>query len=167
VLSNFHRHINLAYSSNCFGSKPLTIAGLAVFLSLFASSGFAAPATKIFGDYTVHLNAFNSDTLRPSMAKAYNIIRSKNRGLLTISVVKKSLSQSPKPVKANIRAKATNLTGQLKDIQIREIIDGGAVYYVSEFHVADKEVLDFTVYFAPSNEIGPYTVKLRQQFFTQ
>ena len=163
----FHQQSNLPVSFVHIGYKLLAIAGLAVFITIFASSGFAAPATKTFGDYTVHLNAFNSDTLQPSMAKAYKIIRSKNRGLLTISVVKKSLSESPKPVKAKIRAKATNLTGQLKDIQIREIIDGGAVYYISEFHVADKEVLDFTVYFTPNNNSGSYTVELRQQFFTQ
>ena len=141
----------------------------AVFVLLLGvfSSVQATPVSKDFGEYTVHVNAFNSDTLQPSMAKAYNIVRSKNRGLLTISVVKKSLSENPKPVKAQVRGKATNLTGQLKDIQIREINDGGAVYYISEFHVADKEVLDFTVYLTPDDETGPITVELRQQFFTQ
>ena len=101
------------------------------------------------------------------MAKAYNIVRSKNRGLLTISVVKKSLSEKPKPVKAKVTGKATNLTGQLKDIQIREINDGDSVYYISEFYVADKEVLDFTVYLTPDDQTTPFTVELRQQFFTQ
>ncbi|MGD8641826.1 MAG: DUF4426 domain-containing protein [Gammaproteobacteria bacterium] len=128
---------------------------------------FATPESKSFDDYTIHLNAFNSDTLQPSMAKAYNIIRSKNRGLLTISIVKKSLSSNGVPVKANVKAKATNLTGQLKDIRIREIHDGDAVYYISEFSVADKEVLDFTIQVTPHNNGGPYVVEMRQQFFTQ
>lgn len=143
--------------------------GLSVIVAnfFFVTSVYATPVTKTFGDYTVHLNAFNSDTLQPSMAKAYNIVRSKNRGLLTISVVKNSLSEKPKPVKANVRGKATNLTGQLKDIKIREINDGGAVYYISEFHVADKEVLDFTVYLTLNDNSAPFTVELRQQFFTQ
>ncbi|WP_455375749.1 DUF4426 domain-containing protein [Kaarinaea lacus] len=135
--------------------------------ALCVSNAIATPVSKDFGEYTVHINAFNSDTLQPSMAKAYNIVRSKNRGLLTISVVKKSLSENPMPVKAKVRGKATNLTGQLKDIQIREINDGGAVYYISEFQVADKEVLDFTVYLTPNDNSSPFTVELRQQFFTQ
>lgn len=145
------------------------LATVVVFLQGVAWVGksFATAVTKDFGEYTVHVNAFNSDTLQPSMAKAYNIVRSKNRGLLTISVVKKSLSENPKPVKAKVSGKATNLTGQLKDIQIREINDGGAVYYISEFHVADKEVLDFTVYLTPDENSSPVTVELRQQFFTQ
>jgi hypothetical protein len=71
------------------------------------------------------------------------------------------------PVKAKVNAKATNLTGQLKNIQIREINDAGAVYYISEFQVADKEILDFTINVTPDNDNGPYTVELRQQFFTQ
>ena len=145
----------------------LLFLGLTVASIVNIENVIATPVSKDFGNYTVHLNAFNSDTLQPSMAKAYNIVRSKNRGLLTISVVKKSLSQNPKPVKATVRGKATNLTGQLKDIQIREIEDGGAIYYISEFHVADKEVLDFTVYLTLNDNSGPYTVELRQQFFTQ
>ena len=145
------------------------MSGLGIFLvnALFISNVSATPVSKDFGEYTVHINAFNSDTLQPSMAKAYNIVRSKNRGLLTISVVKNSLSENPKPVKAKVSGKATNLTGQLKDIQIREINDGGAVYYISEFQVADKEVLDFTVYLTLNDNSSPYTVELRQQFFTQ
>lgn len=147
----------------------ILLSGIGVFLAnvLYIGSALATPVSKDFGEYTVHINAFNSDTLQPSMAKAYNIVRSKNRGLLTISVVKKSLSENPIPVKAKVSGKATNLTGQLKDIQIREINDGGAVYYISEFQVADKEVLDFTVYLTPNDNTSPFTVELRQQFFTQ
>ena len=147
------------------GNKLVLLAAL-VFMLMVADVN-ATPAAKTFGDYTVHLNAFNSDTLQPNMAKAYNIIRSKNRGLLTISVVKKSKSENGKPVKAIVQAKATNLTGQLKNIEIREISDGDAVYYISEFQVADKEVLDFTIHVTPDDNGGPYTVEMRQQFFTQ
>jgi hypothetical protein len=135
--------------------------------SMLIAEASATPAAESFGDYTIHINAFNSDTLQPNMAKAYNIIRSKNRGLLTISVVKKSSSANGMPIKAKVDAKATNLTGQLKNIQIREINDGDAVYYISEFNVADKEILDFTVNVTPPDDNGPYTVTLRQQFFTQ
>lgn len=145
----------------------LIVLALLTAMLLITGIASATPVSKEFGEYTVHVNAFNSDTLQPSMAKAYNIVRSKNRGLLTISVVKKSLSDNPKPVKAKVRGKATNLTGQLKDIQIREINDGGAVYYISEFHVADKEVLDFTLYLTLNDNSSPFTVELRQQFFTQ
>lgn len=147
--------------------KRITQIGISLLVFTCVSMAFATPESQTFDDYTIHLNAFNSDTLQPSMAKAYNIIRSKNRGLLTISVVKKSDSTSGLPVKARVQAKATNLTGQLKDIEIREIHDGDAVYYISIFPVADKEVLDFTIHVKPENDGGPYVVQMRQQFFTQ
>lgn len=147
------------------GKKLIVL--VAIWFIVMLTDVHATPAAKTFGDYTIHLNAFNSDTLQPNMAKAYNIIRSKNRGLLTISVVKKSKSDNGKPVRATVQAKATNLTGQLKNIEIREISDGDAVYYISEFQVADKEVLDFTIHVTPDNNGGPYTVEMRQQFFTQ
>jgi len=154
----FHRHSKAIFN---------LVLGLFFVNTLSVGPVQATPVSKDFGDYTVHINAVNSDTIQPNMAKAYNIVRSKNRGLLTISLVKKSLSENPKPVKAKVTGKATNLTGQLKDIQIREINDGGAVYYISEFQVADKEVLDFTVYLTPDDKTSPFTVELRQQFFTQ
>lgn len=148
------------------GSILLTSFMLVFIVPLTLSTATAAPQSKTFNDYTIHFNAFTSDTLQPQIAKAYNITRSKNRALLTISVIKKSLSPTGMPVVATISAKATNLTGQLKDIQIREIKDGPAIYYLSEFHVTDKEVLDFVIQVQPENNSGPYQMTLRQQFYT-
>jgi hypothetical protein len=71
------------------------------------------------------------------------------------------------PVVATVRAEATNLTGQLKNIDIQEIKDGNSVYYISQFPVADKEVLDFTLQVQPEHQGDAQTIKFRQQFFTQ
>jgi len=141
-----------------------------LFLAMFTPLTVTLAATsssKVKGDYTVYYTAFTSDTLQPSMAKAYNIKRSKNRGLLSISVVKKSLSPMGAPVKAEVKAAATNLTGQLKEIKIREVNDESSVYYLSEFPVAHEEILDFTLEVTPTGEPKPINVKFRQQFYTQ
>ena len=140
---------------------------LTALILLLLSPFAAAENSAQFGDYTVYYNAFTSDTLQPSMARAYNITRSKNRGLLSVSILKKSLSPLGTPVKAKVNASATNLTGQLKNIIIREVQDGASVYYLSEFHVSHKEVLDFVLEVQPEGETAPFTVKFRQQFFTQ
>ena len=121
---------------------------------------------KDFGDYTVHYSAFTSDSLQPAMAKAYGITRSKNRALLSISILKKSLSPLGTPVKAAINAEANNLTGQWKKIDVREIDDGSAVYYVSEFRVAHKEILNFKIEATPEGSKSPLTLKFQQQFYT-
>ncbi len=138
---------------------------------LFACFTLAAQAdtpVKV-GEYTVHFSAFNTDTLQPNMAKAYNITRSKNRGMFTISIMKDAPSLSPmgRPVRAMIKASASNLTGQLRDFKVREIDEGDAVYYISVFHVTAGETLDFDIKIAPEDGGKPFSVKFRQQFYTR
>ena len=133
-------------------------------------TGTATAATKnyeVFDGYTVYYNAFTSDTLQPNMAKANGITRSKKRGLLSVSVVKKSFSPAGTPVNVTLKAKATNLTGQLKQITIREVEDAGSIYYLSEFPITHREVLDFTLDVTPKGESKPLVVKFRQQFYTE
>lgn len=121
---------------------------------------------QVFGDYTVHYSAFNTDTLQPKMAAAYNIVRSKNRGMMTISILKSSGSTS-QPVRANVTASASNLTGQFKTFKVREVDEGNSIYYLSEFHVAHEEMLNFTLQILPEGSSQSMTVKFRQKFFTQ
>lgn len=137
-------------------------------LSTLLVSPYAfAENSSQFGNYTVYYNAFTSDTLQPSMARAYNITRSKNRGLLSVSILKKSLSPLGTPVRAKVEARATNMTGQLKNIAIREVKDGDSYYYLSEFHVSHREILNFVLNITPEGAKKSFTVKYRQQFFTQ
>jgi hypothetical protein len=140
---------------------------LAVFVWLAFSGGIAQAAShEVFGDYTVYYNAFNSDTLQPEMAEAYNIVRSKNRGMVTLSVIKKSMSPVGTPVRAKVTLSASNLTGQLRQMETREVVEGNSVYYLSEFVVAHEEVLAFTVEVTPEGESRKFTVKFRQKFYT-
>ena len=143
---------------------------LAVFVVLYGivfMGCVQAGQPQVFGDYTVHYNAFNTDSLQPSMAEAYGIVRSKNRGMLTIAVIKKDISPIGKPVHAKVNITASNLTGQFREFKARELDEAGSIYYVSEFHVAHEEMLDFTLQILPEGETQVLTVKFRQQFFTQ
>lgn len=143
------------------------VAGMGLYFLSFTSGLAATQTLQEFGDYSVHYNAFTSDTLQPAMAKAYGITRSKNRALLSISILKKSLSPLGTPVKAKLDAQANNLTGQWKKIDIREINDTNSVYYISEFRVAHEEVLNFTIDIIPEGSTEPLVLKFQQQFFTQ
>ncbi len=137
----------------------VTLAGM----SLFAA---AENATHIPG-YTIHHNAMTTDTLSPQVAKAYNIQRSKNRGLLNVSVIKKQEGTTGTPVKARINASASNLTGQLRVIKLREVMEAGAIYYLGDFRVTNQETLDFKLEVQPDGESASYPAILRQQFFTE
>lgn len=131
------------------------------FLIGFQSISFAE-SSKAVGDYIVHYNAISTESLPPAVARAYGITRSKNKGLLNISVLKKGAGFEG--VEADIKVSATNLTGQLRNIELRKIVEQKAIYYISVFSVANRETLDFSIQVKTAdNQTG--NIKLRQQFF--
>jgi hypothetical protein len=72
------------------------------------------------------------------------------------------------PVQATVTATGTNLTGQLREIEIREIRDPeGAIYYIGEFPVNNLETYRFEVSVAVAGENEPLMVLFRQQFYTE
>ena len=133
---------------------------------LFFSAVVNADQSKDFGDYTIHYSAFTTDVLSPDVARGYNITRSKNRALLNISVLKKVMDSSIKPVKAEVVASATNLSAQLKSIGVRELNDQGAIYYIAEIPVSHRETLKFSLAITPEGEQNTYRFSFDQQFFT-
>ena len=133
----------------------------------FTGAGKAQQAQD-FGDYVVHYTALNTNFIPPQVAKGYGIQRSSSRALLNITVLKKVMDNPGTPVKAAVTASGTNLTGQLREIDIREIKDTeGAIYYIGELPVHNLETYNFTVEVQPEGEADPLIVKFRQQFFTE
>ena len=130
----------------------------------------AAPAqqSQDFGEYVVHYNALNTNLIPPEVAQAYGIVRSSNRALLNVTVLKKMMDTPGTPVSATVTASGTNLTGQRRDIDIREIKEsGGAIYYVGQFPVHNLETYSFDVKVAVEGEAQPLEVRFKQQFFTE
>ena len=138
-------------------------------LCLFCA-GTMAEQSSTFGDYTVHYSAFTTDILTPEVAKAYGIQRSKSLALLNISVLKKVMGTTGQPVRAKVQATATNLSAQLRQLNVRELIDeqtdSKAIYYMAETTVADGETLKFSITVTPAESSASTTVTFDQQFFT-
>jgi hypothetical protein len=130
------------------------------------AAGPAMETSRDFGDYVVHYRAFRSDELTPQIARSYGITRSQNRALLNISIIRKQEGTIGVPVKGAIRAEVHNLVGQYKDIQLREIEDGDAVYYLGETSISNAETLIFNVDVTPMGEGSRFAIRFRQQFFT-
>ena len=128
----------------------------------------AEPATsssRDFGNYVLYFNAIRTDALTPQIAKNYNIARSANRALVNISIVKKAEGTPGVPVPGSVTVQAVNLTGQFKDLSVREVRDGDAIYYIGDVAVANEETLVFTVDATPTNETSPLSVRFQRQFF--
>ena len=134
---------------------------------VFATDG-AAQQSQDFGDYVVHYNALNTNLIPPQVAQAYGIARSANRALLNVTVLKKVMDTPGSPTSAKVTASGTNLTGQRREIELREIKEpGGAVYYVGEFPVHNLETYLFDVLVGVEGEAQPLEVRFKQQFFTE
>jgi len=142
----------------------LFITGL---LSLLISHTAQAEQSKVFGNYTIHYSAFTTDNLTPSVAKQYNIPRSKKRALLNISVLKKTSDGSSKPTNAIIKGTTTNLSQQLRELDPREISEKGAIYYIAETPVDNAEILKYKLEITPQGEKTTYTLSFQEQFYTE
>ncbi len=136
-------------------------------LSLIALSGLLqAEQVVIQGDYELHYNTFPSTFLSKEIANTYQITRSKNRGILSISVMDKS-GEEPKAVEADITIEAKNLVHQSKDIKLIKIVEQDeAVYYLGTFALNNEENVNFSIEAKPTGSSTLFQVKFTREFFT-
>ena len=118
------------------------------------------------GNFEIHYNTFNTSLLTPEVARAYEIQRSGNRALLNIAVLEPAAEGLNRPVSARVTASATNLAGQRRVIDMREIRDQDAIYYIGTFRIHNDESLNFTIEVRPEGGGRPHEFSFRQQFFT-
>jgi len=100
---------------------------LAIFLltaCLGASAMAAGPIDsnrqKAFGDITVHYSTFTSSFLQPETAQAVGVVRSKNKGMINVSVIK-----GVEPVAAQVTGTIKDLTGKSEMLTFKQITEKG------------------------------------------
>lgn len=96
-------------------------------------------------DIELYSVAVPTTELTAEAAKNYNVERSPNRGLLTVTLVKKIRSGKNETVPGQVYAGAINLRNNLSNIPIREVREGDSVYYLGEFQVTTPDTLRFLV----------------------
>lgn len=121
--------------------------------------------SKDFGDYVVHFNALRTDQLTPDIAREYDIVRSQNRVMLNVSILRKTAGDVGTAVSGAVSASAINLNGQLRGMALREIREGDAIYYIAELAIANEETLIFTIDVTPLNEASRFSIRFKKQFF--
>ena len=121
---------------------------------------------KDFGDHVVHFGAMSTDLLQPEIARTYNIVRSKNRAMINVSILKKAEGPVGTPVNGDIKINANNLTGQVKNLSLRRIQEGDAIYYIGDVPVANAETLVFNLEVTPEGGTEAYPVRFTRQFFS-
>ncbi|MCW8908362.1 MAG: DUF4426 domain-containing protein [Sedimenticola sp.] len=132
---------------------------------LFIATLCVAENSTRSGDYTIHHNAIPTAMLTPEVAASYDVVRSKYRGLLNVSVIREIPGTTGQPVTANVSAYALNLIGKRHQIDLREIREGEAIYYIGDFPIVDGETLNFTLEVTPEGESRPTRATLSQDFY--
>ncbi len=126
----------------------------------------AGATSADIGEFVVHFSAQSTDQLPPDVARAYNIVRSKNRAMLNVSIIRKSDNS---PVAGEVTVQTVNLTGQLKSVTMRKIEEPGdvvAIYYIGETPVANRETLVFDITVRPDGAARSSDVRFKREFFT-
>ena len=111
-----------------------------------------------FGDVTVHYNTLNSTFLTPDIAKAAELTRSKNQGVINVSVIKEG-----KPQMAQVSGTVKDLTSQSVPLKFKQITEQGAIYYIAQFPVDQQEVRTFEIKVQNGDKIN--TINFNQELF--
>ena len=109
-------------------------------VTAMAAEAIKSDRQETFGDLTVHYNTFNSTYLQPDIAKAAELIRSKNQGVINVAVLKAN-----KPVIAQVSGSVKDLTSKSIPLSFKQITEQGAVYYIAQFPVDQQETRTFTI----------------------
>ncbi|MBC8997657.1 MULTISPECIES: DUF4426 domain-containing protein [unclassified Pseudomonas] len=113
---------------------------------------------EVFGDVTVHYNTFNSTFLTPDIAKAAELIRSKNQGVINVSVIK-----GGKPLIANVTGTVKDLTSQSVPLNFKQVTEQGAIYYIAQYPVPQQETRTFEIKVQTGDKID--TINFNQELF--
>ncbi|MEE4638132.1 MAG: DUF4426 domain-containing protein [Wenzhouxiangella sp.] len=138
---------------------------LAVTAAFPPTDGNAQQAEDL-GAYQVHYSAINTSQLSPDVARAFGIQRSTSRALLNLAVLRKREGEMDQAARARIQVEAVNIAGQRRPIEMREVTEQDAIYYIGTFRIHNEERITFQVEVAPLNPPEPArTFRFQQQFF--
>jgi hypothetical protein len=155
--------------------KLKTIAIVFSLLGLVAACGGGGSDTAVpkaqpveatfadIGSHIVHFSAQSTDLLPKEVARAYDIIRSKNRAMLNVSIIEKG---SNKAASGEVTVKTVNLTGQLKNVVMVKRQEQDAIYYIGVTPVANRETLIFDISVRPEGADEASQVRFKRQFYS-
>ena len=140
------------------GRLALLLLTACLSVTAMAADAIKGDRQEKFGDVTVHYNTFNSTFLTPDIAKAAGLTRSKNQGVINVSVLKDG-----KPQMAQVSGTVKDLTSQSVNLNFRQITEQGAIYYIAQFPVEQQETRTFDIKVQTGDKIN--TINFNQELF--
>jgi hypothetical protein len=127
-------------------------------VTAMAADAIKSERQETFGDVTVHYNTFNSTYLQPDVAKAAQLTRSKDQGVINISVIKAGT-----PITADVSGTVKDLTSQSYILNFKQVTEQGAIYYIAQYPVPQQEIRTFEIKVQNSDKIN--TINFNQELF--
>lgn len=140
---------------------------LVLALLLPLTSPAQAEQFESFGPFVVHYSAVQTESLPAESLRLYGIQRSRNRALVSIAIRRRQGPTASEAVAAAVSGTATSLAGQVRNLDLREIRNPDAIYYVADFRLSGNDTLDFAITVTPEGGAEGHTVRFRKNFFVQ
>jgi hypothetical protein len=123
-----------------------------------------AEQRKTFANYDVHYSTFTSAFIDPQVAKAYDLVRGDNHGIVNIAIRERMDDGSYIARRATVTGSSTNLIHRV-ELDFKEVVEQNAIYYIAEFEYDDKDMRHFDIKVQPDPKIAPYRLKFSNTFY--
>jgi hypothetical protein len=123
-------------------ARPLS-AVFAIALTFAGAAGASEVARH--GDLEVHGVAVPTLELTPEAARDFNITPSTERGLLTVTLIRKGRGGKAESVAGQVYAGGFTQDNKLFTIPIREVRQPDGIYYLGEYRVNAPDTIRFLV----------------------
>ncbi len=143
---------------------PVGAIALSILLSLGAHNARAQQSTR-YDEFELHHSIVYTTFVAPEVAAEYGITRGADKAMLTLSVRNAaSGDMAGRPMQLSGRTWDL-ITGG--DMDVREIREGRATYYIVPFEFLDREHRFFEFSFQPEGSEKVYEHKMKVQLWRQ
>jgi hypothetical protein len=143
---------------------PFRAVTLWLLLGLGATNAHGQQSTR-YDEFELHHSIVYTTFVAPEVAAEYGIIRGADKAMLTLSVRDASSGDlAGRPMQINGRTWDL-ITGGAMDV--REIREGRATYYIVPFEFLDREYRFFEFSFQPEGADKSYEHKMKVQLWRQ
>ena len=110
--------------------------------------------------YDIHYTTYPSTLIPADVAAVHGIIRSDNRLVTNITVIKQG-----KPVQLKIDGHAKNLLNQQFKLEFSEITEHSAIYYLANQIISEQDAVSFEITIKPVGETETYLLKFARRYY--
>jgi hypothetical protein len=109
--------------------------------------------------FDIHYTTFNSMLIPDDVALAHEIVRSKHRIVTNITIRRDNTA-----VSARLSGTTVNLLSQLSSMNFEKVTEPGAIYYLSNQIVDERDTLVFNIDIQPVSHNETFHLKFTRRY---